>query len=324
MTSRPVERSANAAPLPALGDAEQDAEAAARRAQVTVREVDTVSGLLGVAELISQIWDAPLVAPMPHDLMRSLAHAGGCVHAAFRDGHLAGACVAIFGPPAGGSCYSLIAGVKPGVEGQGIGLALKLAQRAWGLQAGVSHMTWTFDPLLRRNARFNITRLGAVVTEYLVDFYGQIADGVNDQETDRLAVTWNLSTPLPLSAQSSGGPSAPAAAAEDEPLAILAGQGGEPVLNPGPAAASWADGERAAGTTPADRARGDAANGRAVRLRCWIPEDIMSVRRTSPQLARRWRLAMREALGGALGGGYRVTGLMEPGWYVLEKVRAGR
>ena len=57
-------------------------------------------------------------------------------------------------------------------------------------------MSWTFDPLLRRNAWFNISRLGAVGTEYLVDFYGEVADGVNDPETDRLAVSWNLRAAL--------------------------------------------------------------------------------------------------------------------------------
>src|SRR5215831_7518663 len=107
MSSSPIERSTNAQ-QPEQDSAEQDAQAAFRRANVTVREVDTVAGLLGVAELFSQVWDAPLVAPMPHDLMRSLAHAGGRVHAAFRGGQLAGAAVAIFGPPADGSCYSLI------------------------------------------------------------------------------------------------------------------------------------------------------------------------------------------------------------------------
>jgi predicted GNAT superfamily acetyltransferase len=308
MTSSPIERSANAR-QPPLADAEQDAGAAARRAAVTVSEVDTVADLLGVAELFSRIWDAPLVAPMPHDLMRSLAHAGGRVHAAFRDGLLVGACVAIFGPPAESSCYSLIAGVTPGAEGQGIGLALKLAQRAWALQAGASLMTWTFDPLLRRNACFNITRLGAAVSEYLVNFYGEIADGVNDPETDRLAVAWDLSSPLPGSGRLSGRTSAPDPGGGYEPVAILvAGHGGEPVLIHRPAAG----------------ARADAANDGAARLRCWIPEGVLQTRRTNPDLARRWRLAVREALVGALADGYRVTGMMEPGWYVLEKVQAGR
>jgi predicted GNAT superfamily acetyltransferase len=271
-------------------DAEQDAAKAAARARAAVEAVDSVAGLRQVADLFSRVWAAPQIPPMPHDIMRSLVHAGGRVHAAFRDGRLVGAAVAVFGPPADASCYSLIAGVSSGAEGGGIGLALKLAQRAWALQAGASRMIWTFDPLLRRNARFNISRLGAMGTEYLVDFYGQIADGVNDPETDRLAVTWDLRAPLP-------GPATPAG--EEVPDAILAaGPGGEPVP----------------GTVP------QAGTGPGL-LRCWIPEDMLTVRRTNPALARRWRLAVREALGGALDGGYQVSGVLRAGWYVLEKGR---
>jgi predicted GNAT superfamily acetyltransferase len=50
---------------------------------------------------------------------------------------------------------------------------------------------WTFDPLVRRNAWFNLSVLGARVDGYLVDFYGPIDDAVNaGDETDRLLVTW--------------------------------------------------------------------------------------------------------------------------------------
>jgi predicted GNAT superfamily acetyltransferase len=286
-----------------LGEAERDAVGAAAQAGVAVRAVDSVVGLREVADLFSRVWDAPLVPPMPHDIMRSLAHAGGRVHGAFREGQLVGASVAVFGPPAGDSCYSLIAGVRPEAASRGIGLALKLAQRAWALRAGAVWMNWTFDPLLRRNARFNISRLGAVGTEYLVDFYGEIADGVNDPETDRLAVCWDLRAALPGSTAPAGlpGPRVPAGGAV--PHAILAaGPAGEPVAETVPGAGGSGPG----------------------RLRCWIPDGILTIRRTDPGLARRWRLAVREALGGAIGGGYRVTGLMEPGWYVLEKAQAGR
>jgi predicted GNAT superfamily acetyltransferase len=275
-------------------DAEQDAAQAAARAGVAVAAVDSVPRLRQVAGLFSQIWAAPQLPPMPHDIMRSLAHAGGRVHAAYREGQLVGAAVAVFGPPAGASCYSLIAGVSPHAEGGGIGLALKLAQRAWALRAGAAWMTWTFDPLLRRNAAFNINRLGAVGTEYLVNFYGEIADGVNDPETDRLAVTWDLRAPLPGGAAVTG---------DDVAHTILAaGPGGEP----------------AAGTPPPADGTGPGP------LRCWIPGDVLTVRRTSPALARRWRLAVRDVLGRAIGGGYQVTAVRRPGWYVLEKARAPR
>lgn len=286
-----------------LGEAEQDAAGAATWAGVTVRAVNSVVELRGVADLFSRIWSVPLVPPMPHDIMRSLAHAGGRVHGAFREGQLVGASVAVFGSPASTSCYSLIAGVSPEAASRGVGLALKLAQRVWAVRAGVVWMSWTFDPLLWRNARFNISRLGAVGTEYLVDFYGEIADGVNDPETDRLAVSWDLRAALPGSTASADllGPRVPSG--EDVPHAILAADpAGEPV----------------AGTVPGAGSSGPG------RLRCWIPDGILSIRETDPGLARRWRLAVREALGGAIGDGYQVTGLMEPGWYVLEKGQAGR
>jgi predicted GNAT superfamily acetyltransferase len=262
-------------------------------------EMDTVEGLRAAAGLFARIWETPAVPPMPHDILRSLVHAGGRVHAAFRDGHLMGAAVAVFSAPADAACYSLIAGVSPDAESRGIGLALKLAQRAWALRAGTTRMVWTFDPLLRRNARFNMARLGAVGTEYLVDFYGEITDGVNDPETDRLAVTWNLLAPLPGVAARSGSPGSPGPAEEGEPPAILA---------------AGADGEPVAGTAP----------GTSTRLRCWIPADILATRRTDPGLARRWRVAVRTALGGAVAEGYQVTGVSDSGWYVLEKAQAGR
>jgi len=155
-------------------------------------------------------------------------------------------------------------------------------------------MVCTFDPLLRRNAWFNLGRLGAVGTEYFVDFYGEVTDGVNDPETDRLAVTWNLRAPLPASTAHAGVDAGPGPAGERElPAILVSGPGDEPVAQTVPAAST--------------------------RRRCWIPGDIIAIRRTDPGLARRWRLAVRQALGGALAEGYQVTGVMDPGWYVLEK-----
>jgi predicted GNAT superfamily acetyltransferase len=73
-------------------------------------------------------------------------------------------------------------------------------------------------------------------------------------------------------------------------------------------------GEPAPGTVP------QAGTGPGL-LRCWIPEDMLTIRRTNPALARRWRLAVREVLGGAVDGGYQVTAVLRSGWYVLEQGR---
>lgn len=64
------------------------------------------------------------------------------------------------------------------------------------MERGIEAITWTFDPLLARNARFNLGVLGAHVTEYLVDFYGPMTDGLNQGEpSDRLSVRWDLRPP---------------------------------------------------------------------------------------------------------------------------------
>ena len=71
---------------------------------------------------------------------------------------------------------------------------MKLHQRAWAADHGLAWVTWTFDPLVRRNAWFNIGVLGAEVHEYLVDFYGPIDDSINaGDESDRLLVAWPTS-----------------------------------------------------------------------------------------------------------------------------------
>ena len=82
--------------------------------------------------------------------------------------------------------HSHITGVLPGLQSQGLGRLLKQHQREWALAREVGHITWTFDPLVARNAHFNLRVLGARVTEYLVDHYGPMDDGVNrGDETDR-------------------------------------------------------------------------------------------------------------------------------------------
>ena len=89
------------------------------------------------------------------------------------------------------SLHSHVTGILPGVRRTGLGRAMKLHQRAWAADHGLAWVTWTFDPLVRRNAWFNLGVLGAHVHEYLVDFYGPIDDAINaGDESDRLLVAW--------------------------------------------------------------------------------------------------------------------------------------
>jgi predicted GNAT superfamily acetyltransferase len=60
-----------------------------------------------------------------------------------------------------------------------VGFALKLAQRAMSLDQGIQVVRWTFDPLVARNAHFNLSKLGAHCDRFRRNFYGEMGDSLN-------------------------------------------------------------------------------------------------------------------------------------------------
>jgi predicted GNAT superfamily acetyltransferase len=161
---------------------------------VEVREVGEIEELDGVARLFAEVW-GEVTVPVSRDLLRALSHEGNYVAGAFDRGALVGASMAFLGHP-GPSLHSHITGVRRTAQGRGVGLALKSHQRSWALARGIPAITWTFDPLVRRNAWFNLGKLGAVGVEYLPDFYGSMADAVNAGDlSDRLLVRWDVADP---------------------------------------------------------------------------------------------------------------------------------
>ena len=258
------------------------AASAALAAGVTVRELTTIDEFTGVCGLFQDIWrtgpDSPLVTT---ELLRALTKAGNYLSGAFDGDRLVGACVGFFGAPADNAMHSHIAGVSATAAGRNVGYALKLHQRAWALDRGVDVIAWTFDPLVARNAWFNLGKLGATATEYLPDFYGGMHDLVNDgDDTDRLLVRWDL-----------------------HHRAGRTGAPGHAVV----ALGRTADGAPETGVTAGET------------LLVAVPADIAAMRVADPGCAREWRVAVREVLGGLLAGGARVAGFDRAGWYVLRK-----
>lgn len=157
-----------------------------------IRALDTVESVFAASDVLSEVWGGDRTG-MPANVLRALAHAGNYAFGVYDGGRMVGASVAFFGPPAARTLHSHITGLLPEYQGGGRGRALKLHQRAWALERGVDRITWTFDPLVARNAHFNLRVLGARVAEYLVDHYGPMDDGVNrGDESDRILVSWDL------------------------------------------------------------------------------------------------------------------------------------
>jgi predicted GNAT superfamily acetyltransferase len=135
------------------------------------------------------------------DFLMALSHAGGYVSGAFTStdsGEIMVACsFGMLAQHRGDWClHSHITGVIPELQNSGLGTAMKNHQKQWALDAGLTAITWTFDPLVRRNAWFNIERLGANAVEFHINFYGPLNDEINgDDETDRLLARWNIDSP---------------------------------------------------------------------------------------------------------------------------------
>ncbi|KQT75465.1 GNAT family N-acetyltransferase [Microbacterium sp. Leaf436] len=161
---------------------------------IDIRTLDDIDGIHRAAGVLDEVWGER--GTMPANILRALEHAGNYVVGLFDGDRMVGASAAFFAPPAERSMHSHITGILPGYQGRGLGRQLKEHQRAWALERGVGHITWTFDPLVARNAHFNLAVLGARVTDYLVNQYGEMDDAVNrGDESDRLMVAWALAEP---------------------------------------------------------------------------------------------------------------------------------
>jgi predicted GNAT superfamily acetyltransferase len=271
-------------------------EAVPAQPELEVRELESVAELRLLEAAFTEIWRRDGAPPISSELMRALAHSGNYVAGAFLQGRLVAGCLGFLGRPPGGQVrlHSHVLGVLPSSQERGAGYALKQHQRRWALERGIREITWTFDPLVRRNAYFNISKLGADVREYHLDFYGSMGDGINgDDASDRVLAVWKLDSERVLQAAAGNAP--------EPDLERLRAAGARVSLAEAP------DGSPLVG---------DAAS---VVLLCQTPADIVALRQASPELAGAWRRTLRQALGGALHDGYATTGMTRTGWYVLRR-----
>ncbi|WP_245657533.1 GNAT family N-acetyltransferase [Herbidospora mongoliensis] len=238
---------------------------------MNVRELTTLAEFEALHSVFDEIWRPdPANPPATVELMRALSATGNYVAGAFVDGRLAGGTVGFCSPPREASLHSHVTGVVT----PGAGLALKRHQRSWALARGISTITWTFDPLVRRNAYFNLVKLGARPEKYHIDFYGAMADAVNGgDESDRVLAVWRIT------------------------------QTGPPTEIPEAVIAVAADGPSVRETD-------------APVVLIQLPEDIERLRREDPMAAKRWRMAVREELGGRLLRGWQVIGFRDGGYVV--------
>jgi predicted GNAT superfamily acetyltransferase len=257
-------------------------------AGLVIGELETIGEISLAFDLFNQLWGSETWGAVPINVMKAMAHSRNYVAGAWRGDRLVGASLAFaWGDLSARALHSHISGVVEDLQGQGIGHALKLHQRAWAARHGYERITWTFDPLVQRNAWFNLTKLGARIEEYEPDFYGPMDDGINAGDaTDRCLAVWDVE------------PGTPAAQGEVERVPALqllvCGDGEVPVV-----------------------AAGGPAGARV--LSCQVPRDIVGLRRAAPDLALRWRHALRDTMGAAIDAGFVACAMTRDGCYILER-----
>ena len=163
--------------------------------RLEVSTVDDPGGAAEVSGLFDRVWGVRMmVSP---EIIVACVHNGAYASLARIDGHIVGAAFAFVGrgldDAQGLNLHSHAAGVLPEWSGGGVGECLKRHQWQWARDNGFATVTWTFDPLVRRNAWFNLVRLGARVLGYHENFYGELADGINaGEQSDRVLVRWDV------------------------------------------------------------------------------------------------------------------------------------
>ncbi len=175
-----------------------DVRRAQERAGVEVRSVSDPTDLATARRIFDTVWPGE-GTQVQQNLLTALIHSGGYCAAVYIGGEPVGAALAVIGRHLGDGwqvhLHSHMAAVLESHRDRHIGTALKLHQRMWALERGIETISWTFDPLVRRNAVLNILKLGVDVKGYEIDFYGQMPDAINvGDPTDRVFAWWHLSS----------------------------------------------------------------------------------------------------------------------------------
>jgi len=244
---------------------------------VTIRDLATLEEYQECCEIQEETWGRGFSERVPGAILRVSQKIGGVTAGAFNaEGRMVGFVFGMTGIRDGRlSHWSDMLAVREEARGHHIGDQLKHFQREKVRTLGVEVMFWTFDPLVARNAHFNINRLGARPVEYVVDMYGSNTGSSlhGKLPTDRVVLGWEIDNhykPWP-------GMDSPRPGDESAPLVNPVNNGGRPRL--------------------------ELADG-APLVRVQIPHDVTT---QVEERALEWRYVVREAFLHYLGHGYQVN-----------------
>ncbi len=159
---------------------------------IKVRELVNLQDQDSGRKIFDLTWVMDAGTEITPNLLQAMVHSGSYLSGAFVDNKIVGAAFAFTATNNGLHLHSHMTAVLDEYRDKGVGYALKYDQWNWAKKKNYSHLSWTFDPLVRRNAKLNIVKLGVDISAYYPNFYGAMPDALNTgDESDRLMVSWS-------------------------------------------------------------------------------------------------------------------------------------
>jgi predicted GNAT superfamily acetyltransferase len=167
------------------------------RQDFRIQPLHAAEDMQDCVELQQRVWGYTPIDTVPDQIFIVAAKTGGHVLLARDKEEPIGFALAFVAARDGRTyLHSHMVAVLEEYQNRGVGRLLKVAQREDALQRGFDLIEWTFDPLQLKNARFNITRLGAIVRHYIPNVYGQTSSHLHaGLPTDRLVAEWWVRSP---------------------------------------------------------------------------------------------------------------------------------
>ena len=161
--------------------------------QVQVQILETLTDQNLARGIFDETWAMDAGTEITPNLLQAMVHNGAYLSGAFIGEKCVGAAFAFPATTTGLHLHSHMTAVLDDYRDQGIGYSLKMDQWNWAKKNNYKEITWTFDPLVARNAKLNLIKLGVDISAYYPNFYGDMPDALNaGDESDRVMASWKV------------------------------------------------------------------------------------------------------------------------------------
>lgn len=169
---------------------------------IEIRPLISISDQQLARQIFDQTWAMDSGTEITPNLLQAMVHCGAYLSGAFIAGSCVGAAFAFPATTGGLHLHSHMTAVLDKYRDRGVGYELKIDQWHWAKKNNYPEISWTFDPLVSRNAKLNLIKLGVNISAYYPNFYGDMPDALNaGDESDRVMAAWPVTGDNPTPRQ---------------------------------------------------------------------------------------------------------------------------